>query len=367
MTGVNSLIIVTVVFLLQEKGQADVLSEKLAIVTVLNRPVVRLAHIDLENQTCQTDADCAQYLPSLDLALSIVSTVPSAPYCSDIDDTNSTASRRCTCGDGKCVSYTREFGKGTILYYCGPCSHVGAQCEMKDTCQHEMAECRDNYCMCKNDGDFYEFSFCEIPYIGYEMTLQIAIIVCIVIAMCLLLASVYSIINVRRLRDLRELARQRRGRRADSEMGESQTISEDSPPVYDEVVGNLPSYQDALAMTEVPSSTVVGETQRDDTAEATASRDRASDQESNTSSAGSPREPDNEVDDAEGHRTEHQTHIQQALDTTLVVRGNGHSETLQEQSSEGSRPQESEDENDPEEVISSVSRLRESQSIQTRF
>ncbi|XP_063608627.1 uncharacterized protein LOC134782872 [Penaeus indicus] len=364
MTGVNSLIIVTAVFLLQDKGRADVLSEKLAIITDLNRPVVRLAHINLENQTCQTDAECAQYLPSLDTALSIVSSVPSAPYCSDVDNTNSTASRKCTCGDGKCVSYTREFGKGTILYYCGPCSHVGAQCEMKNACQHEMAECRDNYCMCKNDGYFYEFSYCEIPYVGYEMTLQIAIIVCIVIAMCLLLASVYSIINVRRLRDLRDLARQGRGRRADSE---SQTVSEDSPPVYDEVVGNLPSYQDALAMTEVPSSTVVEETQRDDATEATASRDSASDQGSNTSSTGSPRESVKEVDIAEVHRTEHQRHIQQAPDTTLVVRGNGHSEILQEQSAEGSRPRDSEDENDPEEIISSVSRLRESQSIQTRF
>ncbi|XP_037788350.1 uncharacterized protein LOC119583759 isoform X1 [Penaeus monodon] len=223
----------------------------------------------------------------------------------------------------------------------------------------KKAECRDNYCMCKNDGDFYEFSYCEIPYIGYEVTLQIAIIVCIVIAMCLLLASVYSIINVRRLRDLRELARQRRGRRTDSE---SQTISEDSPPVYDEVVGNLPSYQDALAMTEVPSSTVIAETLHEDRAEATATRDSASDH--NASTPGSSREAVNEADVAEVHGTEHQAHIQH---TTLVVRGNGHSEVPQEQFAEGSRPQDSEEENDPEEVNASVSHIRESQGIQTRF
>ncbi|XP_037788351.1 uncharacterized protein LOC119583759 isoform X2 [Penaeus monodon] len=195
----------------------------------------------------------------------------------------------------------------------------------------KKAECRDNYCMCKNDGDFYEFSYCEIPYIGYEVTLQIAIIVCIVIAMCLLLASVYSIINVRRLRDLRELARQRRGRRTDSE-------------------------------TEVPSSTVIAETLHEDRAEATATRDSASDH--NASTPGSSREAVNEADVAEVHGTEHQAHIQH---TTLVVRGNGHSEVPQEQFAEGSRPQDSEEENDPEEVNASVSHIRESQGIQTRF
>nr|XP_027206431.1 uncharacterized protein LOC113799928 [Penaeus vannamei] len=367
MASANNLIFLMALSLLRERCQAEVFVEKLVIVADMSRHVLRLEHISLEDQPCQTDEECALHLPNLDTALSIVSSVPSAPYCSDTDETNSTASGRCTCGEGKCVSFTREFGKGTILYYCGPCSHVGAQCEMEDTCQHEMAECRDNYCKCKDNGDFYEFSYCDTPYIGYEVTLEIAITVCIVIAMCLLLASVYSIINVRRLRDLRELARQRRGGRAESE---SQTRPEDSPPVYDEVVGNLPSYQDALAM--VPSSSTVEEILREDvrpadsTAEAAASsRDRGSELDNNAPTPATSREPENETGVAEVHGAG--PRLPRTLPTahTSVAREEGPSEILQERSGAGggSRPPASEGENDPAVIVSSESH----RGIQTRF
>ncbi|XP_071550813.1 uncharacterized protein [Panulirus ornatus] len=145
----------------------------------------------LENISCTHDDDCKSAFPNLEQALELgrSSPVPHPPICKrpSIDQ------GYCTCGRNQCVSTSKQFGRGTLLYYCGPCGYVGSQCN-NGTCLHEMAVCRDSYCQCKDDGVFYEFSYCEIPYRGYEMALQMAIIICIVIAVCLVTASFYTMI-----------------------------------------------------------------------------------------------------------------------------------------------------------------------------
>ncbi|XP_071550821.1 uncharacterized protein [Panulirus ornatus] len=150
----------------------------------------------LENISCTHDDDCKSAFPNLEQALELgrSSPVPHPPICKrpSIDQ------GYCTCGRNQCVSTSKQFGRGTLLYYCGPCGYVGSQCN-NGTCLHEMAVCRDSYCQCKDDGVFYEFSYCEIPYRGYEMALQMAIIICIVIAVCLVTASFYTMIIGRSL------------------------------------------------------------------------------------------------------------------------------------------------------------------------
>ncbi|XP_069952256.1 uncharacterized protein [Cherax quadricarinatus] len=79
---------------------------------------------------------------------------------------------------------------------------------------------------------------------GYETALQIVIIICIAIACCMIIASLYSIFFGRRLpgRVPRLLLRRRRHE------GTRESPERDAPPSYDEVANKLPTYQDALRM-----------------------------------------------------------------------------------------------------------------------
>lgn len=39
-------------------------------------------------------------------------------------DRNATEPGRCTCGEGRCVSYSRDMSTSSVYYYCGPCGKV---------------------------------------------------------------------------------------------------------------------------------------------------------------------------------------------------------------------------------------------------
>ncbi|XP_027220726.2 uncharacterized protein [Penaeus vannamei] len=200
-------------------------------------PTFAFLSINLEVKSCQADEQCHKYLPNLNVALAKNSSVPSAPYC---NKSSNSSLGRCTCGKGKCVSYTKEFGRGTILYYCGPCSYVGARCSNDSPCQHELAECRDNFCACKNGGDFFEFSYCEVPHLGFEVAVYMVIVVCIVFSICLVLASSYGIINMHQLRRLPGLLRYLQTQQ------QCEPATEDLPPKYDDLLGKLPTYEEAI-------------------------------------------------------------------------------------------------------------------------
>ncbi|XP_042222531.1 uncharacterized protein LOC121866861 isoform X2 [Homarus americanus] len=191
----------------------------------------------LDDIPCALNTTCEAAFPNIILAMEIGkdSPVPTRPIC--------TRQGSCSCGSDRCVSFSRQFGHDTTFYYCGPCGYVGSQCR-NNTCTHELATCSGSYCQCH--GTFYEFSYCKIPYMGYETALQLAIIICIVIACCLLIASIYSMIIGRRLRMIPRRLRRRR-----DEDGNQESPADDTPPTYDDVVENLPSYQDALQMAEV--------------------------------------------------------------------------------------------------------------------
>ncbi|XP_042866612.1 uncharacterized protein LOC122249620 [Penaeus japonicus] len=198
-------------------------------------PVFTYRDINLEAISCQTDEQCIGHLPNLEVALSKNSNVSSAPYC--LNPSNVSTLGHCTCGEGKCVSYTKEFGRGTILYYCGPCSYVGARCSSEFPCQHELAECRNNFCGCKNGGDFFELSYCEVPYLGFEVALQMVYVVCIILTICIILASSYGIIYKTRLRRLVNRP---------SQQEECESPPADLPPKYDDLVDMPPSYDEAI-------------------------------------------------------------------------------------------------------------------------
>nr|XP_045625503.1 uncharacterized protein LOC123774882 isoform X2 [Procambarus clarkii] len=149
----------------------------------------------------------------------------------------------CSCGRGRCVSYSKQFGRNTKFFYCGPCGYMGSECRNR-SCTHEMGECLGNYCECSGNGVFYEFSFCTLPYKGYETALQIAIILCIAIATCLLIASLYTVLIGRRLRRIPERLRGLRER----DINEGPV--NDTPPTYEEVADKLPTYQDALRLAQ---------------------------------------------------------------------------------------------------------------------
>ncbi|XP_047483496.1 uncharacterized protein LOC125035267 isoform X1 [Penaeus chinensis] len=214
-------------------------------------PTFAFQKINLEAISCQTDEQCYIHLPNLDIALAKNSNFPSAPYCNKSANTSSLG--HCGCGEGKCVSYTKEFGRGTILYYCGPCSYVGARCSDDSTCQHELAECRDNFCACKNGGDFFEFSYCEVPHLGLEVAVNMAFVVCIAISICLVLASSYGIISMHRLRRLPGLIRY-----LQSHQRQCEPATEDLPPKYDDLVDKLPSYEEAIFTIQKNPSVAAG-------------------------------------------------------------------------------------------------------------
>nr|XP_053644303.1 uncharacterized protein LOC128696895 [Cherax quadricarinatus] len=178
---------------------------------------------NIEELSCRSDEDCEDAFPNLQLAIDLGkdSTVPSLPFC-----TNHFTRSHSTCLPG----------------------YVGSECRNK-SCTHTMAECVDSFCECSGGGIFYEFSFCDIPFMGYETALQIVIIICIAIACCMIIASLYSIFFGRRLpgRVPRLLLRRRRHE------GTRESPERDAPPSYDEVANKLPTYQDALRMATLVS------------------------------------------------------------------------------------------------------------------
>ncbi|RXG62379.1 hypothetical protein Avbf_14394 [Armadillidium vulgare] len=91
-------------------------------------------------------------------------------------------------------------------------------------------------------------------YYGYEIALQLAISTCIAIALCLLVASIYNAVGFRR-----PTAHARLETILRSENGVRESPPDDIPPKYDDVVEDLPSYQDAIKMFESsPRNETVG-------------------------------------------------------------------------------------------------------------
>ncbi|XP_063591573.1 uncharacterized protein LOC134768740 [Penaeus indicus] len=192
---------------------------------------------DLASVSCSNDSTCQACLPDLDVALMQNSPLPTAPFC-DIDS-NATGPGRCTCGEGRCVSYTRDRSTSSVYYYCGPCGWVGARC-VESNCTHKQAECSNGYCECVQNGLFYDLNYCYYPYFGKTMILEMLASSVIIIAMCGVLAFSYN--RSRRRDDSSSAFPWRRGSRS------RESPASDTPPTYDDVVDKLPSYQDALKM-----------------------------------------------------------------------------------------------------------------------
>ncbi|XP_042866614.1 uncharacterized protein LOC122249621 [Penaeus japonicus] len=194
---------------------------------------------DLASVPCSEDSECEDCLLNLDVALMQNSDLPTAPFC-DIDS-NSTGPGRCTCGEGRCVSYTRDMSTSSVYYYCGPCGWVGARC-VEHNCTHNQAKCSNGYCECVQEGLFYDLSFCYYPYFGKTMLIEMLASTAIVVAMCGILAFTYSRLGRSRERSDSSGFPWRRSSTS------RESPASDTPPTYDDVVDKLPSYQDALNM-----------------------------------------------------------------------------------------------------------------------
>ncbi|ROT70800.1 uncharacterized protein [Penaeus vannamei] len=195
---------------------------------------------DLASVPCSNDSVCRACLPDLDVALMQNSPLPTAPFC-DVDR-NATEPGRCTCGEGRCVSYSRDMSTSSVYYYCGPCGWVGARC-VESNCTHEQAKCSNGYCECVQGGLFYDLSVCYYPSFGKTMIIEMLVSSLIVVAMCGVLAFSYNRLSRSRQRDDGSSTFPwRRG------SGSRESPTSDTPPTYDDVVDKLPSYQDALKM-----------------------------------------------------------------------------------------------------------------------
>ncbi|XP_064082147.1 uncharacterized protein LOC135198486 isoform X2 [Macrobrachium nipponense] len=192
--------------------------------------------IDIDSVPCMTHEDCRDALPGIDTALGTGSPIPKEPFCKYNSSWNS--SGYCSCDPDYCVSYSMRYGKDMPFYYCGPCARIGSQCS-NGTCAHEMAECREEYCQCIRSGSFYEFYYCEIPYVLYETSLQICIIITILIVSSFIVSSLCAATGLDRCWQSRR-----------SSGSTSETSDGDAPPAYDEVMDNLPTYQDAVQMAQ---------------------------------------------------------------------------------------------------------------------
>nr|XP_045625500.1 uncharacterized protein LOC123774881 isoform X2 [Procambarus clarkii] len=209
---------------------------------------------DIESVECTSDANCTAALCGLDIALSYDTSLPSRPYCNYSPEDKEPhhhhhhGAGHCTCGPGKCVSYSRDFySNGEPFYYCGPCGWVGAQC-YNTTCTHPLAECKGGYCECVNNGIFYDLTFCYIPFYGKQLAVGMLVTTFVIVLICCVLGYSYHRISNRRQRRLPESWFRRSVRR--------QPPANDTPPTYDDVVDKLPSYQDALQMNTKESSDV---------------------------------------------------------------------------------------------------------------
>nr|XP_027227885.1 uncharacterized protein LOC113819865 [Penaeus vannamei] len=115
-------------------------------------------------------------------------------------DRNATEPGRCTCGEGRCVSYSRDMSTSSVYYYCGPCGWVGARC-VESNCTHEQAKCSNGYCECVQGGLFYDLSVCYYPSFGKTMIIEMLVSSLIVVAMCGVLAFSYNRLSRSRQRD----------------------------------------------------------------------------------------------------------------------------------------------------------------------
>lgn len=207
----------------------------------------------LEDVQCFTDSDCYDVFPNLATAIGMgkIYPQPTAPVCRNLTTTNLAEDKgRCSCKENQCVSYSKKFGSNMVFFYCGPCGFVGSQCASNVNCTHEQSECRGSFCECKKNGEFYEVSYCKIPYVGYETALQIVLIVCVALAACVVLATIYNASPFRkRFGSLRQLCTCSR-----EQPNPQEPPNTDMPPAYDDVVESLPSYQDALQISPVDTN-----------------------------------------------------------------------------------------------------------------
>ncbi|XP_050730054.1 uncharacterized protein LOC127005306 [Eriocheir sinensis] len=214
----------------------------------IKTPVRSGYYFDIESKNCTIDANCTATLPGLEEALDYDSDLAYSPYCNTPDDasnatTPSYSVYKCTCGKGLCVSRTLDSGTDMLLYYCGQCGYVGSEC-MTTRCDHELAECRDGYCECIQEGTYYDMTYCYIPFYGQEILINVLIATSILLLCCATLAYGYHKLGNRNLR--RTSLYSERG----SGTGRRESPPDDTPPAYDDVIEKLPSYQDAIQMFE---------------------------------------------------------------------------------------------------------------------
>ncbi|CAL4137497.1 unnamed protein product [Meganyctiphanes norvegica] len=252
------------------KGAEPVLEDE----ELAHNPYIRMPIGPMESENCNSNQDCVDIFDNFNLAMLMDTegNIVHKPYCeitgntttplwgesyntSDTTDASSTLAPLgvCTCGrapDGQelCPSWTLTWGD-TSVWYCGPCGRIGSQCDVnRTTCSYLYSYCDTSddpsYCKCTDDGKFYELYYCYIPYYGYQVALQSTLIIGIVVVICLFLATAYNALRMRRIRRLQAMGLWNNGRVV------SEAPPEDTPPKYDDVVENLPSYQDALQMEE---------------------------------------------------------------------------------------------------------------------
>lgn len=195
---------------------------------------------DLEGTPCSSDADC--YLLNYNDTNAYHSNVVHAPYC-QVSDNNS-MDGYCTCGN-YCVSHSKDSKDDHLFYYCGPCGRMGSSCSYSVPCNHTLSTCTSGYCTCES-GEFYNLYYCMIPYYGYEKALQVAIATCIFVAVCLLAATIYSSLYRRPQGRIHPYILRLLMRRANQ--GTRESPPGDTPPKYDDVVEEPPSYQQALEL-----------------------------------------------------------------------------------------------------------------------
>jgi len=152
------------------------------------------------------------------------------------------ASGTCSCAEGYCHSRGMSYFEGDYFEYCGPCGRIGSQCANESQCYDPHAEC-NAWCRCPMGELSLDLYYCVYVYQGYEKALEVALFSSILVAVALLVASVYSTIRGRRRMHpamLRLMLRQNLSR--------SEPPPGDNPPQYDTVVGGEPppSYQEAL-------------------------------------------------------------------------------------------------------------------------
>jgi len=150
----------------------------------------------------------------------------------------------CSCPENYCLSRGYRSVDYSYFQYCGPCGRVGSQCNNTSQCATPGEECYDGWCACPGGGQPFDLYYCVYYYRGYEKALQVALVACVTVAVCLLVVSLYSV--CRGNRDgvnpalLRLMRRQNNAR--------SQPPPGDIPPRYDTLVDpeSPPSYEDAL-------------------------------------------------------------------------------------------------------------------------